>query len=55
MKLSKSEILTIKRAFIIYRRKLPNALRGKGFFIDASTFKEDIMNMVSIEKKFKIY
>lgn len=55
MEFTESEILTIKRAFIIYYNRLPSALRGKGFFIDSYTLKEDIKNMVSIEKKLKIY
>lgn len=55
MKFTESEILTIKRAFIIYEKKLPYGLRGKGFFIDAYTCKEDIKNMISIEHKLGLY
>ncbi len=54
MDFTKSEINTIQRAFIIYERKLPYALKGKGFFIDDVTFKEDIMNMITIKDKLNI-
>lgn len=50
-----SEIMTIKRAFIIYNKQMPYGLRGKGFFIDATTCKKDIMNMIDIERKLGIY
>jgi len=54
MDFTESEIKTIQRAFIIYEKKLPYALRGKGFFIDSITFKEDIMNMIRIKEKLNI-
>ena len=54
MYFTESEIKTIQRAFIIYEKKLPYALKGKGFFIDSFTCKEDIMNMINIRSKLNI-
>ncbi len=48
---SESEIYTIRRAFIIYEKCIPRALRGKGFYIDGDTAKTDIMNMINIKSK----
>ncbi len=55
MELTESEKLTIKRAFIIYDKNMYKGLKGKGFFIDAVTCKQDIKNMISIEKKLEGY
>ncbi len=55
MEFSESEILTIKRAFIIYNKNLYKGLKGKGFFIDGITCKTDIENMVNIERKLGIF
>ena len=54
MDFSKSELLTIKRAFIVYNNTIPSALRGKFYFIDSFTAKEDIKNMVNIESKLNL-
>lgn len=54
MDFSESELLTIKRAFIVYNNTIPSALRGKFYFIDSFTAKEDIKNMVNIESKLNL-
>jgi len=48
-----SELYTIKRALIIYNKNLHNGLRGKGFFIDVFTCKQDIENLITIKEKLK--
>lgn len=53
MDLSLNEILTIKRALIVYNKSLIYGLRNKGYFIDSFTVKEDINNIISINRKIR--
>lgn len=45
MKLSASELLTIRRALIAYQIQIPSFLRIKGFDINLESLADDIVNI----------
>lgn len=54
MYFTKSELMTIKLALIIYDKSLYKGLRNKGFFIDIKTLQIDIVNIHNIKNKIEI-
>lgn len=55
MNFTESEKDTILRAFIIYEKIMPSALRGKFFYIYGTTFKIDTINILNIKSKLNSF